>query len=302
MRGMRGWSGASLAVGIVIASSGLARATTKVELLAIGNNQPPLVAGADPSLPRLRFADDDAAAFFDLIAGTADAAHLLTVMDGDTQLLYPALAEKSRPPTVAELRAAVADLGQRIEENRRRGDRTVVYLFFSGHGMLRDGGDAALALLDGGITQQVLYDEILDKLPADYVHLFVDACHAEAIVRPRDLEAHAVPVSRPEASAFLMRSTLARFPHVGAIVAAASDAQAHEWDLLQQGVFTHELLSALRGAADVNHDGRIEYSEILCLSRLGQSWHPRFAGSPLGGGQASQARSTCGGARPRAPL
>jgi hypothetical protein len=259
-----GWQLAA-SVAILILGSGAATAATKIELLVIGNNQPPAGAGLESSLPRLRFADDDAAAFFDLLEGTAEAGHLLTVMDGDTQALYPRLVARSRPPTLAELRAAVADLGGRIAENRRRRDDTVVYVFFSGHGTRGTETGAALALLDGGITQQVLYDEILEKLPADYVHLFVDACHAEAVVRPRDLDAQAVPVERPEANAFLMRSTLARFPQVGAIVAAASDAQAHEWDVFQQGVFSHEILSALRGAADVNHDGRVEYSEIYAF-------------------------------------
>lgn len=246
----------------VPASAGAAQ---KVALLVIGNNAPPLDAGSDSSLPRLRFADDDAAAFFDLMEGTADTAHLLTVMDGDTQALYPRLVARSSPPTLTELRAAVADLEFRIAENRRRGDDTVVYVFFSGHGAREAEGGPALALLDGGITSAFLYEEILAKLPAEYVHVFVDACHAEAIVRPRDLEASAQPVAPSEASALLTRSTLARFPRVGAIVAAASDAQAHEWDFFQQGVFTHELLSALRGAADVNHDGRIEYSEAYAF-------------------------------------
>jgi caspase domain-containing protein len=246
------------------ASPANAAASTKVELLVIGNNQP-YSSAANASLPVLRFADDDAAAFYDLMVGTGEAGHLLTVMDGDTQALYPKLAAFTRSPTIGNVRAAVADLGRRIEDNRRHGHRTVVYLFFSGHGTLRDDGGPALALLDGGITQKLLYDEILGKLPADYVHLFVDACHAEAIVRPRDVEAQSVRVARAEADAFLARSTLARFPHVGAVVAATTDAQAHEWDLLRQGVFTHELLSALRGAADVNHDARIEYSEIYAF-------------------------------------
>jgi hypothetical protein len=243
----------------------VAAAATKVELLVIGNNQPPPGASADGALSVLRFADDDAAAFYDLMSGFADAGHLLTVMDGDTQALYPNLVASTRSPTLAQVRDAVADLGRRIEDNRRQGHRNVVYVFFSGHGALQESGGPALALLDGGITQQVLYDEIIAKLPADYIHVFVDACHAEAVVRPRDVEARRVPVPPADADAFLVRSTLARFPHVGAIVAATSDAQTHEWDRLRQGVFTHELLSALHGAADVNRDGRIEYSEIYAF-------------------------------------
>jgi hypothetical protein len=45
-------------------------------------------------------------------------------------------------------------------------------------------------------------------------------------------------------------------------VATASAAEAHEWDEIQRGVFTHQILSGLRGAADVNRDGLVEYSEL----------------------------------------
>jgi hypothetical protein len=254
-----------------------AGAATKVQLLVIGNNRPSAATSADSSLPTLRYADDDAAAFYDLFAGEADEGRLLTVMDPDTEAIYGGLAALARPPTLAELHRAVGELSRRMEDNRRRGDRNVLYVFFSGHGVVREGAGPSLALLDGGITQALLYDEILANVPADYVHLFVDACHAEAVVRPRDVDAQHTRVTPEEARAFLTRSTLARFPHVGAIVAATSDSQAHEWDLLRQGVFTHELLSALRGGADVNRDGRIEYSEIYAfLAAANRS----VAGSP----------------------
>jgi hypothetical protein len=52
---------------------------------------------------------------------------------------------------------------------------------------------------------------------------------------------------------------------VGVIVASSRDAQAHEWDLYSGGVFTHEILSGLRGGADVNGDGRVEYSEMAAF-------------------------------------
>ena len=264
--------GRLLAVGLLAVGFSLAErpcwSAVKVEVLAIGNNSAPRAAeeaNEDPSLPTLRYADDDAAAFFELVGEIADTGHLLTVMDGETQAIYPALATAARPPTVDELHGAVSDIAHRIEDNRRRGDRSVVFIFFSGHGSVVEGIGPSLALLDGRITHKAFYEEILDRLPADYVHVFVDACHAEGVVRPRDAQARSVPVTPAEAGAFLARSTLARFPNVGAVVAASSDAEAHEWDQLGHGVFTHELISALRGAADVNHDGRIEYSEIYAF-------------------------------------
>ncbi len=46
------------------------------------------------------------------------------------------------------------------------------------------------------------------------------------------------------------------------ILAHSADQQTHEWDRYRGGIFTHELLSGLRGGADLNGDGRIEYSEL----------------------------------------
>jgi hypothetical protein len=256
------------------------RGEVRLRALVIGNNRAP-ADGVAP-LPPLRFADDDAAAFYELLqesgdqgfddaairlpgSPTAGERHLLTVMDRETQQIHPRLAGVARPPTLSELRQAVASIGESIRKSRLAGDRNVLFLFFSGHGSVTESGTPVLALLDGAITQQLLYDEILDKLPADYVHIFVDACHAEAVVRPRDTQAQPVKVAPATAHDFLVRSTLARFPHVGAIVAASGDAQAHEWEALGHGVFTHELLSAMRGAADVNRDRRIEYSEVYAF-------------------------------------
>jgi hypothetical protein len=45
-------------------------------------------------------------------------------------------------------------------------------------------------------------------------------------------------------------------------MATTADQESHEWSRIQSGVFTHELLSGLSGAADVNSDGVVEYSEI----------------------------------------
>ncbi len=71
-----------------------------------------------------------------------------------------------------------------------------------------------------------------------------------------------VVASKEEVEQVMADTTLGRFHNVGAIVAAATNGQTHEWDQYHQGVFTHELLSGLRGAADVNEDSAIEYSEL----------------------------------------
>ncbi|HWA73975.1 MAG TPA: caspase family protein [Polyangiaceae bacterium] len=258
----------ALALLAALAWGSRSSAATHVEVLVIGNNRPPIHGPESPSeaqSPTLRFADDDAAAFYEFIMAVADHGHLLTLMDRDTQVLYPELVSVAKVPTLSEVRAAVAQIGRRLERYKAAGDSSSVFLFFSGHGSLDATGTPELALMDGGITQKFLYESIIERLPADVLHLFIDACHAEAVVRPRDVDAQSVDVSAGHANAILVQSTLARYPRVGAILAAASDGQSHEWDYLRQGVFTHELLSALRGGADVNQDGRLEYSEVYAF-------------------------------------
>lgn len=56
-----------------------------------------------------------------------------------------------------------------------------------------------------------------------------------------------------------------RFQRVGILAATASEQQAHEWSRIESGVFTYEILSGLSGAADVNGDGLIEYSELAAF-------------------------------------
>jgi hypothetical protein len=69
-------------------------------------------------------------------------------------------------------------------------------------------------------------------------------------------------LSPAESAQLVSESLLDAYPNVGVITAASSDQQAHEWSKIESGVFTHEVLSALLGAADVNGDRRIEYSEV----------------------------------------
>jgi hypothetical protein len=255
----------ALSVAALMALAVDASAATRLHALVVGNNDV-FPGGEDEerstALVPLAYADDDAAAVSTLLVEVAASLHLLTVMDATTQALYPKLVSVARPPSLAAVEHAVSDIAREIERDRERGDQSIVWLFFSGHGSASYRGEPALALFGGSMSRQYLYQNVLSRLPATYVHLLVDACHAESIVRPRDSNAEVVSVSPEEANALLVGSTLAGFPNVGAILVSSRDAQAHEWDAIGHGVFTHELLSALRGAADVNGDRLIEYSEI----------------------------------------
>jgi hypothetical protein len=235
--------------------------------LVVGNNSPPK---GEPGLPVLRYADDDGVRYFQLFRQFAVESHLLAVLDEETQRRYPGMAEIARPPTLANVLLIVDDYAAKMASDRARGDDPVFYFAFSGHGASAANGSAAmLALLDEGLTQQVLYERILDRLPATYTHLLVDACHAGAVVGVRgdeggakEIDGKSVALSAAEVRPFLEATTLERYPSVGVILSTSAGQQAHEWSQIESGVFTHELLSGLYGAADANGDRRIEYTEV----------------------------------------
>ena len=237
-----------------------ARAGGPIFTIAVGFNGAP---AGDDSVRPLQFADDDAASFHEFARTLSERSYLLTVLDADSQRRFPKLAAAARPPSLAELRRVVAELSGAVDA--ARDNAPTVLIFYSGHGTAGGKDGAALTFLDGLLTRDGLYDQVFAPLHARFVHVFVDACHAEGVLRPRDRQAEVVPLTARDAGAYLEKETMARFPHVGAIVASTASAQAHEWDGYGSGIFTHELLSALRGAADVDGNGRIEYSEIAAF-------------------------------------
>jgi hypothetical protein len=101
-------------------------------------------------------------------------------------------------------------LGADIKRATRAGDEVTVWFFYSGHGWLDDEGRANLTLADGALSQDMLYNEVLPALPGRTVHLMIDACHAEALIRPRDVTAETVEVSASEVASASLRSRLAQ--------------------------------------------------------------------------------------------
>jgi hypothetical protein len=265
-RVLRGRLYASVAVGLLLAfASASARAGSVLFTVAVGYNGVPAISGVDPQLTPLRFADDDAVAVHELGRALSRRSFLLTLPDRETSERFRGLVGDARPPSLRELERVIDELNVELAKAERAGEQTSVILFYSGHGTLGDNGEGSLALLDGVLTREDLYERILARLHARIVHVLVDACHAESVVRPRDSRAVTTAVSGTTAAAYVAGITLGRFPNVGAIVSSASAKQAHEWELYQGGVFTHEVLSGLRGAADVNGDHQVEYSELAAF-------------------------------------
>jgi hypothetical protein len=243
------WAGVATLVGMV-------HATAAPYVLAVGVNQP-----AGKPVAALKYADDDAAnaaALFD----EPGRRWLLTVMDADTQELFPQLASEARPPTMDELTRSVQQIRLRVEEDLAAGERPTVLVWLVGHGVTEAGQEPYFAMLDGGLTPQLLEQRVLQPLAgAHRVHVVVDACHAAALVRARALSA---PAETEEVErAFAGRAGV--FPNAGFLLATSSGNQTFEWERIRSGVFSALVRSALRGAADVDGDRRVTYAETLAF-------------------------------------
>ncbi|NMB77299.1 MAG: hypothetical protein GYA21_19495 [Myxococcales bacterium] len=236
---------------------------TFVYAIHLGVNLPPPESG----LPALQYADDDAARFFLFTRMFTEESLLFAVLDEDSQRRFPSLAQHSRVPERKELERVLDELRGALERHAARNEHTVVLLTYSGHGLASPGG-TRLSLLSGEIDRRFLEERLL-QLPASAVHLVVDACHSEDLLTARGAiqqEASAADREIPfDERQRLTRELLLRFPRAGVLLASGRDKETHEWSRLSAGVFSHEVLSALAGAADVNGDGEIAYSEVAAF-------------------------------------
>jgi hypothetical protein len=240
----------SLALSLTLA------ANAPVYALIVANN-----ASNDEAVADLKFADDDGARYFTVFESQAADVRLLSVLDANTQARFPGLAAKTRPPTRRELLDAFNALNARMKADRARGDTPVFFFIFTGHGKRGAAGEGSISLLGEAFTRTELFNQLLAPLQASTTHLIIDACDSYFFVNQRG----GVPMAPSQAavvSQFLEERTLAKFPDVGVILSTSSQQESHEWAAIEAGVFSHEVVSALLGAADVNSDGRVEYSEL----------------------------------------
>lgn len=247
------------------AASGVAadEMPTRTYALIVANN-----ASIDAGVEPLRFADDDGARFFELFDSMVDEAYLLTTLDDDSQRVFPQLARQTKAPSRENLIARVQALSAKIAADREAGVPSEVYLVFTGHGNVDDGGEGYLSLTDQRLRRSDLQRDVISAIGADYTHLIIDACHAYFMVRARgggdDWKDDRTGETLDDAfNAYMSgRAQSAAMPTVGVILSTAGTAEVHEWSKFRGGVFSHQLRSGLLGAADADADGQVTYREL----------------------------------------
>ncbi|MFB1480201.1 caspase family protein [Corallococcus sp. RDP092CA] len=247
----------------------------------------------DPSLAPLRYADDDGVLWAETLQRLGVDITLLVDADEPTRKSGSLALRSAQPPTRAAVEQAVARLRAAALADRAAGHQTDVLIIYVGHGNTDDAGRAYFTLADARLDRTRLYSEVVDPLGADYVHVIADACRASGVVGSRGGTPDAAVLA--ELRGVLAREQLASRPNVGALFAESEDGETHEWSRIRAGVFSHVARSGLLGGADINGDGRVEYSELAA-----------FVAASLHGVQGMPARLSVNAfaptAAPRRPL
>lgn len=239
----------------LMAAASVATSSTAVHryALVVGYNAP-----STPARATLRYADDDAARFFEVVRPVSEQAYLLTVFDETSQTTFDSLRHLVRRPTLDEIQRVSRDLRAAFARDRATGFRSELWFYYAGHGEVRDG--VGYVNLDGGaFARDDLKASLLGQGRADVTHVIVDACKSYFFVAGRgpskqQRTEQTTPFAGPE-----------RISGVGYVLSTSEDADSHEWSGVGGGVFSHEVRSALLGAADVNADDSVDYDELAAF-------------------------------------
>lgn len=242
-----------IATALLLAAAGAlapptGEAPPRIRAIVIGNN-----VALDDSLPRLRFADDDAVRWWHFLRAFSDDVTLLSVLDEETRGTHEDAAEAALPPLRRELDHALTAVFERLRQDAEDGRRSQFYFVFSGHGTISS-GQAQLHLADAAFTKGDLEAQVFARSPATWNHLVIDACNSFLLIDAKG-DKIADPLRRHYKRLALPANT-------GVLLSTVEAADSHEYELFRAGVFTHEVLSAVTGAADASGDGRITYDEI----------------------------------------
>jgi hypothetical protein len=223
-------------------------------------------ASVDPGTPTLHYADDDAARYLELFRSLGARTYVLTRLDENTERLHPQMAAEALLPIRADFGRAVATLAHDVDQARQRHVKTILYFVYAGHGNVED-GKGYITLEDARLDATTLDRTLIDAVSADQTHLIVDACDSYFLALGRGPGGQ-----RRETHGFAGLGGLKVRDSVGLLLSTSTARESHEWSGFQAGVFSHEVRSALYGAADADGDGQVSYREVAAfVDRANQS-------------------------------
>lgn len=221
--------------------------------LVIGTN-----VSRDPDVKALQFADDDAIQNAALLTSLGAKVVLLVDADTASQKLFPHV--KSTLPTRKAVDAARNKLNALMDEAQENGFSTVFYFFYSGHGDIEN-NQGYVNLHDAKFFRKDILG-FLKTVRSHKRHVIIDACKSYFSIFHRGAGGSRTHITLPLPDA---DAKLALPPNTGVFLSTSSAKDSHEWEAFQGGVFSHEMRSALRGAADLNHDGQLTYEETAAF-------------------------------------
>ena len=244
-----------------VSSASAAKRGTRRFAIVVAENRP-----VGDHLPQLRFADDDGVRYAQLFEIVGAEVELLAVLDADTQQRHPDRARVAQAPTRAALQTALARIDAGVRQARAEGFQTDFYFVYAGHGEVGPNREGRIHLRDGVLTRSAFLRDVVRASTADFNHVIIDACHASALVFRRGPDnGYRAEDFHGTIARYLDAQDLESMPNTGVLLAASNDQTTHEWEVFGAGVFSHEVRSGLLGAADVNRDGVVEYSEIAAF-------------------------------------
>jgi len=148
-------------------------------------------------------------------------------------------------PDVQTFFSEMSQLRARMEQARTTPRRTELIFYYSGHS-----DETRLLMNEEAVSYETLR-EMINQAPADVRIAILDSCASGAFTRLK---------GGKKKPAFLMDEAYSMKGYAFMTSSSATEA-SQESDLLGSSFFTHYLASGLRGAADLNEDGRVTLNE-----------------------------------------
>jgi tetratricopeptide (TPR) repeat protein len=198
---------------------------------ALAEQRYAVVIGANPGWASdrpLRYAENDAERMRDVLVSLGGFS--------------PDRVALLRDPDTSEVRATLRDLARTAQGSS---EDTLVFVYYSGHA-----DDERLHLKGEPLGFKELH-ATLRSLPATIKLAVVDACKSGAVTRKGGtrVDEFAVSVDNPKLSGMVI------------LTSSGADELSQESRALAGSVFTHHLVSGLRGAADANKDSQVTLAE-----------------------------------------